>query len=89
MVEGTCEHDISFMVKELGEFVTFLERLLGKKMDWDKLDEIINDFIEINRVWYEISELRKARPCPMHSRDFWSCMNASLYPSGDPKVSLD
>jgi len=24
----------------------------------------------------------------MHSRDFWSCMNASLYPAGDPKESL-
>ena len=86
--KGARKQDIAFMVKELREFVAFLEKLLGKKMDWDKLDEIINDLIEINRVWHEINELRKARPCPMHSRDFWSCMNASLYPAGDPKVSL-
>lgn len=87
-IEGTYRQAISFMVKELRGFVSFLENLLGKKMDWDKLDEITNDLIEINRVWYEINELRKVRPCPMHSRDFWSCMNASLYPAGDPKVSL-
>ena len=87
-MKGNYERDIKFMVKELREFVAFLEKLLGKKMDWAKLDEIVNDLIEINRVWYEINELRKARPCPMHSRDFWSCMNASLYPAGDPKVSL-
>ena len=86
--EGAYEGAINFMVKELGEFVAFLERLLAKKMDWDKLAEITDDIIKINRLWYEINELRKARPCPMHSRDFWSCMNASLYPAGDPKESL-
>jgi benzoyl-CoA reductase/2-hydroxyglutaryl-CoA dehydratase subunit BcrC/BadD/HgdB len=79
---------IAFMVKELREMVAFVEHLVGRKMDWDKLDEITNDLIEINRVWYEINDLRKAKPCPMHSRDFWTCMNASLYPAGDPKVSL-
>ena len=86
--EGTYEHAISFMVKELGELVKFLEHLVGKKMNWDKLAEVTDDIIKINRLWHEINELRKARPCPMHSRDFWSCMNASLYPAGDPKVSL-
>jgi len=86
--EDASKQAIDFMVKDLREFITFLEGLLGKKMDWDKLDEIANDLIELNRVWYEINELRKMRPCPMHSRDFWTCMNASLYPAGDPKVSL-
>jgi len=86
--QGINKQAIDFMVKDLTEFVVFLEDLLKKKMDWDKLDEIANDLIEINRVWHEINELRKARPCPMHSRDFWTCMNASLYPAGDPKVSL-
>ncbi len=89
LMEGAYERIINFIVEELREFVTFLERLLGKKMDWDKLDEVTNDMHEINRVWCEINELRQARPCPMHSRDFWTCMNASHYPSGDLKVSLD
>ena len=88
LVEGTKEKAIALMVKELREFIAFLERLLNKKIDWDKLEEVINDLIAVNRAWYEINELRKAKPCPMHSRDFWSSMNASLYPAGDPKVSL-
>jgi len=87
-IEGAYKQAINFMVKELRELVAFLERLLNKKINWGKLDEIANDLIEINRIWYEINELRKASPCPMHSRDFWSSMNASLYPAGDPKVSL-
>ncbi len=86
--EGAYEQDINFMVEGLREFTAFLEHLLNKKMDWDKLDETINDFIALNRLWYEINELRKARPCPMHSRDFWTCMTASLYPGGDLKESL-
>jgi benzoyl-CoA reductase subunit B len=86
--KGAMERDIGFMVKELREFVVFLEHLVGKKMDWEKLEEITGDLIEINQVWYEINELRKAKPCPMHSRDFWSCMNGSLYPTGDTKILL-
>lgn len=87
-IPGAYRRQIDFMVKELRELIAFLEKLLGKKMNWDKLDQIVNDLIEVNQIWYEINELRKARPCPMHSRDFWSCIGASLYPSGDPKVSL-
>jgi len=89
LMEGAYEHDINFMVKELREFITFLERLLGNKMDWDKLKEIVNNTIEMNRVWHEVNELRKARPCPMHSRDFWSSMPASLYLAADPKETAD
>jgi len=88
-VEGTYERDIKFMVEELREFVTFLERMLGKKMDWDKLEEMMEDTIEMNRVWYEVNQLRKAKPCPMHSRDFWSCMPASLYMAGNPKETAE
>ena len=86
-MEGAYEYAIKFMVEGLRELIVYLERLLDKKMDWDKLEEIANDFLEINRIWYEVNELRKARPCPMHSRDFWTCMTASLYPSGDLKES--
>lgn len=64
------ENVINFLVNELREFAAFLERLVGKEMDYDKLNEIVNDTIEMNRIWYEINELRKAKPCPMHSRDF-------------------
>ncbi len=87
-MEGNYEHDIRFMVDELKEFVVFLERLLGKKMDWDKLEELIVDLTELNRVWYEVNELRKTKPCPMHSRHFWASMPASLFALGDLKESL-
>ena len=87
-MEGVYEESINFLVKHLREFVAFLERLLGKKMDWDRLDEIVHDTEEANRVWHEANELRKAKPCPMHARDFWSAMPPSLFLMGDVKDTL-
>jgi len=89
LIEGAYQHDINFIVEELREFVTFLERLLSKKMDWAKLDELIGNTIEMNRIWHEVNQLRKAKPCPMHSRDFWSSMPASLYIAADPKATAN
>lgn len=87
-IEGAYESCIDCMVEHLRDFVAFLERLIGKKMDWDRLNEIVNDTIEANLVWYEVNELRKARPCPMHARDFWSAMPPSLFLMGDIKDTV-
>jgi len=86
-IEGNREHNIRFLVEELRELIGFLEKQLDRKMDYARLGEIVDDTIEMNRVWHEVNELRKARPCPMHSRDFWSSMPASLYMASDPKIT--
>ncbi len=80
---------IEFMVKELRLFVEFLERFTKRKMDYDRLDRMVDTMLEIHRVFHEINELRRARPSPMHSCDFWSSMPACLFLAGDPEVSLD
>jgi len=86
--DGVYERCIQFIVEELKEFVHFLERILGVKMDWDRLEKTVHDIEEMNRVWFEINELRKAIPCPMHSRDFWSAMPPSLFLAGKPAETL-
>jgi benzoyl-CoA reductase/2-hydroxyglutaryl-CoA dehydratase subunit BcrC/BadD/HgdB len=87
-MEGAFERMVDLGVKHLRDFVTFVERTLNRKMDWAKLDETVNLMIEVNRIWHEVNELRKARPCPMHSRDFWSAMPAALFLAGDLEDSL-
>jgi benzoyl-CoA reductase/2-hydroxyglutaryl-CoA dehydratase subunit BcrC/BadD/HgdB len=87
-MKGSYERMVHLGVQHLREFITFVERITGRKMDWDKLDETVDLMIEVNRLWHEISELRKARPCPMHSRDFWSAMPAALFLMGDLEHSL-
>jgi benzoyl-CoA reductase/2-hydroxyglutaryl-CoA dehydratase subunit BcrC/BadD/HgdB len=88
LIEGASEAMVNMGVNHLRDFVVFVEGILGKKMDWDRLNETVDLMIEINRVWYDVNELRKAKPCPMHSRDFWSAMPAALFLAGDLKDSL-
>jgi benzoyl-CoA reductase/2-hydroxyglutaryl-CoA dehydratase subunit BcrC/BadD/HgdB len=87
LMTGTYEHEVQFLVQELREFARFLEKLLGKKMNWDKFSEDIDSTIAMDKIWYEVNELRKARPCPMHARDFWSSMTPSIFRSADPKAA--
>ncbi|MFC2036308.1 2-hydroxyacyl-CoA dehydratase [Chloroflexota bacterium] len=87
LVEGVYESNVNFMINHLRDFVDFLERLLGKKMDWDTFEEDINATMEMDAVWYGIADvLRRARPCPMHARDLYSSMSASLLRTSNPKA---
>lgn len=79
---------LKLVMEEIRRFAAYLEKLLGRKMDWDKYDEMVNDTIALCRVAHDTFALRKARPCPMHSRDFWSVMPPYLYMSGDLKDSI-
>lgn len=85
---GLEEYQIKFLVKELKDFIAFLEKLLNKKMDWAKLEELTDLAIKIHETVWQIGELRKAIPCPMHSIDFWSSMPPSLFLAGDMKLAL-
>jgi len=87
-IEGCYEQMVKLGVNQLRDFVAFVENTVGRKMDWEKLDKTAKLMIEVNRVWHEVNELRKARPCPMHSRDFWSAMPAALFLAGDLEDSL-
>lgn len=79
LLEGTIENSVRYMVAELKEFVNYLERLLGKKMNWDRLSELLDNQEQVLQVWWETNELRKAIPGPMHARDFWTIMAPCLY----------
>lgn len=87
-LEGCYEEMVKLAVNHLREFVAFVEKAVGRKMDWAKLEETVDLAIEIHRLSHEITELRKAKPCPMHSRDFWSAMPPALFLLGDLKESV-
>ena len=85
LMGGAYEHTIQWLVKEVREFAALLERLLGKKVDWDVVDEDIDRTMEFRDLFYEITdELRKARPCPMNARDHYASMGASMWGTSDP-----
>jgi benzoyl-CoA reductase/2-hydroxyglutaryl-CoA dehydratase subunit BcrC/BadD/HgdB len=87
---GAHERNVRLLVAELHAFVEFLEKLVGRRMDWEAFDRISRGTWEINRWRFEINQLRRATPGPMHTRDFWSAMSAALYRgAADPQVIVD
>ncbi|MCL6560005.1 MAG: 2-hydroxyacyl-CoA dehydratase family protein [Firmicutes bacterium] len=85
-LEGYNEKNIKFMVKELREFVAFLERLMGKKMDWDNLSERLDTMLKTHELAYKVDLLRMAVPSPMLSPDFWAVMVPHMYLPDDKEA---
>lgn len=81
-------NNIQYKTAELKKFIVFLEDLLDKKLDMDLLEHYTSNQEAVFKVWWEINNLRKAKPCPIHSRDFWTLMVLGYYMTWDPE-SLD
>ncbi|MDO8687258.1 MAG: 2-hydroxyacyl-CoA dehydratase family protein [Dehalococcoidales bacterium] len=83
LMPGAYERDVKFLVKGMREFVNWLERLLGKKMDWDVFEQRLAETIEMQRVQWDMNELRVAEPSPMNARDWFSAMSAATFSARD------
>jgi len=63
--------------------IEFMEKTLGKKMDWDKLDEVVRRSQESNEYWYKSYILAAtADPCPMPAEDALNCFVPAFFMSG-------
>jgi len=59
-------HYLNYFLAQLRGLVAFMEKTLGKKMDWDKLDEVVRRSQKTNALWYDSFILAaSAEPCPM------------------------
>jgi len=83
---GNKEAGIQFMVKHLRAYVTFLEELLKKKLDYDLLGQMVDQTFKTLRLAHDVDVLRRAKPSPMISTDFWSVMIPHLYLPYDPEA---
>jgi benzoyl-CoA reductase/2-hydroxyglutaryl-CoA dehydratase subunit BcrC/BadD/HgdB len=83
--EGMYENSVHLASENVRRLIAFVEQVVGRRLDMDRLAEVVDDMIEMNRVWHEVNELRMARPCPMHSRHFWACMPPAGFLLGDIK----
>ena len=79
---------LKLVMDEIKKFAAYLEKVLDRKMDWDQYEQTVNNTIALCRLAHDTFELRKAKPCPMHSRDFWSVMPTYLYLRGDLEDSI-
>lgn len=73
---------VKYMVDELRGLVKFLEKQTGKKMDWDRLSEVVDLADRTWNIWWEAYELRKAIPTPMGTEDAMNIMVLSYFMMG-------
>ncbi len=79
-------NNLKFIVEELKAFIVFLENLLGNKMDYAKLEAMVDQAFKTLRLAHEVDLLRKSVPSPMVSQDFWSIMIPHFYLADDPEA---
>jgi benzoyl-CoA reductase subunit B len=60
---------ITYYYGQFKELVSFLERVTGRKMDWDRFNEVLKISFETQKLSYEINQMRKAIPSPMATED--------------------
>ncbi|MGD9116501.1 MAG: 2-hydroxyacyl-CoA dehydratase family protein [Dehalococcoidia bacterium] len=76
------EYYVKYIVDELKGLVKFLEKHTGKKMDWERLSELVD---LSDRTWnliWEAYELRKAVPTPMGTGDAMNTMVPMVFMMG-------
>jgi benzoyl-CoA reductase/2-hydroxyglutaryl-CoA dehydratase subunit BcrC/BadD/HgdB len=75
-----------YLVDELKDMVHFLEEKSGRKMDWDRLAEMIVSAKQEIELYREISELRKAVPSPMSISGYLELLSADYMFPGQPEA---
>ncbi len=60
---------VEYVTEELRECVRFCEKVTGKKMDWDRLEAVVDLTDRTWNLFIETYELRRAIPTPMDTGD--------------------
>lgn len=80
------EAEEKYLIEELEDMVRFLEDKSGRKMDWDKLSQIVARMDEQMELFRQINELRKAVPSPFHTQGFLQLLTADYLCPGQPEA---
>jgi benzoyl-CoA reductase/2-hydroxyglutaryl-CoA dehydratase subunit BcrC/BadD/HgdB len=59
------EESFAYFGKQLRQSITFVEGVIGRKMDWDRLKEVCIESNKQTKLLLEFHELKKAVPCPV------------------------
>lgn len=84
--QGTKD-EVSYFIGELREMISFLEQQSGKKMNWDRLSEMVARMDEHIRLLQEINELRKAVPSPLPFQNFLKLLGVDYMFPGQPEAT--
>lgn len=82
------ENYVKYQMSEFREVMAFVEKHTGRKLDIDRLDQVVEAREETRRIWRESYELRKAIPSPMPSEDMFTCQFPGMF-LGSTKEAQD
>ena len=80
------EAEDKYLVGELEDMIHFLEEKSGRKMDWEKLSDIVARMDYQTELFREIGELRKAVPSPFPNRGFLQLLTVDYLCPGQPEA---
>jgi len=80
------EECIRYLANDLEGLIRFLEEFTGKKMDYDRLRDIMQLSKEAYDLFYEIGELRKAVPTPLRAREAFRNFSVWSFLLGKPEA---
>lgn len=66
------ERGVRYLKEELRQLIAFIEKQTGRKLDYDRLKELLRYSRQIYDYWYKIGELRKGIPEVIKGRDAWN-----------------
>ena len=69
---------------EIKRLVSFLEKVTNKKLDYDRLKEVVEESNRANEYALEANELRKSIPCPQPYQALLLSYLVRMYFSGHP-----
>lgn len=75
---------IEYQTEELKAFIAFVEKVLGRKMDYDKLTQVVNTAQESISTWHKCQQLRRAVPSPMGTEDHVVTFVPAYFMLGEP-----
>jgi benzoyl-CoA reductase/2-hydroxyglutaryl-CoA dehydratase subunit BcrC/BadD/HgdB len=81
-LEEVKDYYIKYVKEELKGLVDFLEQQLGRKMDWDRLSEVVALSERTIKLWHDTYQLRKAVPAPMPTEDAMNTMVPGYFNMG-------
>lgn len=80
------EHYLSLLREDLAGQIEFIEKETGKKLDLDRLREILALSHEALGYWRDTLALRKAIPTPMGATDYFHAIIPQMYLVGEQEA---
>lgn len=78
------EQYMKYNLEQLKGLLSFMEERLEKKVDWDKLDEVVRRGEETYRWWFDAYMLGgSAVPCPFPAEDSFRCFVPAFFMMGE------